>query len=706
MNHCDAEQFPLNYFRKMKSIEENLISFLDSQDNIDENFIILNDFLKNQKLTENKYEMKSFLFLIVSISNYYHRSSDFFNKIDLIIQSFREQIQNFFTSFEIFHIFHSNKRLLLFLFKSEFITPTEEIYFNIACNKKLFERKYLEYFYPEFETYFDDNIKTKIHTMKENDIEEFKKKREIGENDNYLCNLIRNDEIVDFISYLEQTNISPTIKIQPSIYETHLFLINKELSLIEYSAFCGSIQIFKYLCNQKVQLETSIWPYAVHGRNVEIIHFLEEQKIKTLCDTFQYLIIESIKCHYNEITEYFQSNLCENEKIYNNYLYRKSLKSYNFIFFTDKNVSHLINSSKNLNAPFYFSKYDYFLIIEFLCNKKICDINHDYSIYKPLPEQKENIIKYIEMKNGIVEKQHESGNVKSKKRGSKKTQKSDIYEKYEYKYDTSTVLHIAIQKGNIDIIQHLLTLPKIELTSKSTSFYKSCDDDDFEDFYLNTKEKSIFYEAIESGYAEVVQFLMKNIGFDVNDMMFKNKNFEDYHSTAHKRYNESYAQPLLHYAIRKGNLYIIKLLLSDPKIHINEISYSEINAQGGCKRYRRWTTTIKKYTLFFAIKYMNVKIFQNLIDNTNIDVNSGLKEDRTEKETKIIQNKSPLYLSVENNNVEAVKLLLTKQNIDIDFQSIHDNYSGNIQGKTSLQLAIENKNKEIISLFEKKNSTG
>lgn len=97
------------------------------------------------------------------------------------------------------------------------------------------------------------------------------------------------------------------------------------------------------------------------------------------------------------------------------------------------------------------------------------------------------------MKNGIVEQQqHESVNVKSKRGRSKKNQKRDEYEKYEFKYDTSTVLHIAIQKGNIDIIQLLLSLPQIDLTSKSTSFYKTCDDDDFEEFYLNNKEKSIF----------------------------------------------------------------------------------------------------------------------------------------------------------------------------------------------------------------------
>lgn len=95
---------------------------------------------------------------------------------------------------------------------------------------------------------------------------------------------------------------------------------------------------------------------------------------------------------------------------------------------------------------------------------------------------------------------------------------------------------------------------------------------------------------------------MKNISFDVNDTMIKHKKFEDYCSTAHRHYEEYYTQPLLHHAIKKGNLCIIKLLISDPKIGINMISFSDIKEKGGCKVRRNWSKTIKKYTLYFAIK--------------------------------------------------------------------------------------------------------
>ena len=68
-----------------------------------------------------------------------------------------------------------------------------------------------------------------------------------GENDSYRSSLIRQDLIDDFISHVSRTNISLTSKIEPSIFETNQFLIENKPTLIEYSAFYGSIQICKYL---------------------------------------------------------------------------------------------------------------------------------------------------------------------------------------------------------------------------------------------------------------------------------------------------------------------------------------------------------------------------------------------------------------------------------------------------------------------------
>lgn len=87
---------------------------------------------------------------------------------------------------------------------------------------------------------------------------------------------------------------------------------------------------------------------------------------------------------------------------------------------------------------------------------------------------------------------------------------------------------------------------------------------------------------------------------------------------------------------------------------------------------------------------------QELINNTNIDVNLGFEEDRSAKnETTIIRNKSPLYLSVENNNYQAVKLLLAKPNIDANFESIYDNYRGKCPKKLPYNWLLRKKIKKL-----------
>ena len=55
------------------------------------------------------------------------------------------------------------------------------------------------------------------------EISSFKEKWKIGENDSYICTLIRSDSIENFITYVNRTNFSLSSKIKPSVYETNLF---------------------------------------------------------------------------------------------------------------------------------------------------------------------------------------------------------------------------------------------------------------------------------------------------------------------------------------------------------------------------------------------------------------------------------------------------------------------------------------------------
>ena len=56
----------------------------------------------------------------------------------------------------------------------------------------------------------------------------FYEKRREGLNDDYLRELIRNNEIIEFITFTEQRNLSLDIEIKKSIFETNRLLRDKD----------------------------------------------------------------------------------------------------------------------------------------------------------------------------------------------------------------------------------------------------------------------------------------------------------------------------------------------------------------------------------------------------------------------------------------------------------------------------------------------
>lgn len=145
---------------------------------------------------------------------------------------------------------------------------------------------------------YDDNDNDNEEDLIDDDDkipENFYEERKTGENGSFIAKLIQKDSVEDFISHVNRTNLSLKSKIKLSIYETNSFLLklnkkrfcefndnllNDDTSLIEYAVFYGSIQIFNYLRLSGVELTPSLWLYAIHGCNGEIIHILEENQIK------------------------------------------------------------------------------------------------------------------------------------------------------------------------------------------------------------------------------------------------------------------------------------------------------------------------------------------------------------------------------------------------------------------------------------------
>ena len=220
--------------------------------------------------------------MIVKVCDYHKRNPSFFTKIIKILELFKNDLKNNFTNLAIFKIFESNKRILLFLFEQGIIKMDDPIV-SILTNS-------------EYKSYFDPEI-TKFRLKKDVEKQEdFDLKRKEGENDNYICKLIREDNVEEFIVYMNQCNIPFDSNIINPIFETNLLLLKrKNITLIEYATFFGSIRIFNYL-KLEVELTPILWIYAVHSGNAEIIQCLENNNIKPI-KSYEKLYKISIKCH-------------------------------------------------------------------------------------------------------------------------------------------------------------------------------------------------------------------------------------------------------------------------------------------------------------------------------------------------------------------------------------------------------------------------
>ena len=174
---------------------------------------------------------------------------------------------------------------------------------------------FISYFYTEMESLSHENYDTdNYHEDFQEcygcnfDTENYEEKRQIGENDAKICELIRKDSLDEFIIYVNKNNISLSSNVPLSIFETSP-LIRDNTSLIQYAAFFGSIQIFKYLMMNGVPVKSFDLFFGIHGRNPEIIHILEENTDSGGREDFYKDLYEySIECYHNEMMSYYRDN--------------------------------------------------------------------------------------------------------------------------------------------------------------------------------------------------------------------------------------------------------------------------------------------------------------------------------------------------------------------------------------------------------------
>ena len=323
-----------DYLNQKKTFQQNFLDHLDSEEENNQEFINL---LKSSKIVEDRRELIEFLHLFVSVINNHHRSPNFFEKIEEILLILN--IGQTLTSSEIYNIFKDNKRLLLSLIQSNILSVDDFLKYAYN-NVQHFENwDLIAYLWPEVGTKIHNNrynvehaifscLHIKMYSFYR--LRFFQKERERGENDDFIAELIRKDEINEFILYVNQNNINLSSNVKYSIFECNNFLLHKNTTLIEYAAFYGSIQIFQYLRMNKVELTSSLPFYAIHSNNPEMIHLIEELKINGDNEQYDQLYIESVKCHHNDIANYYKEN--KNFKV----TFIPCFQYFNYICFPEK----------------------------------------------------------------------------------------------------------------------------------------------------------------------------------------------------------------------------------------------------------------------------------------------------------------------------------------------------------------------------------
>lgn len=340
-------------------IQEKILKFIEDDVNVEENEVNLFAVLNEQNIIQDIYEFRLFLTLIVKICDNHSRTMHLFDRIYKILQIFGNDIKQYFSNNDIFNIFKSNKRILLILIDQNILVIDQHIS-SIMMKGKFRNFKYPEYFRLPCAKVAKDDF--------------FEQKRLVGENDLQISEIIRNDDVELFISYVTKTNFPLDSTIKTSIFETNQLLLKKEPSLFEYCVFFGAVKICKFLISNNLSPSSSLWIYAIHSNNKEMIEFLISSDIFPEDPTYEKCLEESIKCHHTNIINYIQDNFIDKqtelfnlENFYDHNIYYYSLHYHNYLY--------LPPDLKYKYMFFYMCEFGYHNLVEIYLNSKNTNIN-------------------------------------------------------------------------------------------------------------------------------------------------------------------------------------------------------------------------------------------------------------------------------------------------------------------------------------------
>lgn len=362
------------YISQKKRIYLSFLTFLEnSNEDDDNNFQNLISIVQSQKCVENKEEFHHFLRLLVNFADNYHRDVELFEKITKILSFFSNEIKRTFSNIELFDIFSTNKLILLYLIDKTIITLNNAI-FN--CIYKKYDKngsRYCHFFIPEIKKFINSKLIEDELIKSDPDIfTNYDEKRRLGVNDSYICSLIRDDLIEEFVSYVTQSNFQLSSNVPHSIFETNEYLIENDPTIIEYAAFYGSIKIFQYLKFNEVEITPTVWKFAIHSKSAEMIHLLETNCIEmdNKNELYKSCLFESIKCNHNDFASYIQNNLFAKENINISVLKEQVIDC--ALHYC--NYCYLPNDYDDCEF-FYFCFYGYFNAVNCIINMKKDDFD-------------------------------------------------------------------------------------------------------------------------------------------------------------------------------------------------------------------------------------------------------------------------------------------------------------------------------------------
>lgn len=329
------------YIIQKKELYQQLFLFIDDENDDDDYYVDLINFLIKQKITESTSEMKLFIRLLINISCDLHRIPNLHKKIEKIFLFLKSNINKMLSNVEIFEIAIDNKLILLFLLENNILTIDSNITYMILSMIHKNSMPYYYFFFPEIKQFVGSEklkiIEKELLKYDSNIFINFEEKRRKGENEAYICSLIRNDSIKEFINYVEKNDIQLSSTIKPSPFETNLFLLKSNPTLIQYASFYGSIEIFKYLKSKNIKLSPSLWLYAIHSNCTKLIGILEKNKVKPPNNSYEKCFCELIKYHHNDIAQYILINKLSNisESKYSEKTLKCIMKYHNYQYFPD-----------------------------------------------------------------------------------------------------------------------------------------------------------------------------------------------------------------------------------------------------------------------------------------------------------------------------------------------------------------------------------